>query len=573
MKKLNVNVLALLLFAGYFLTNCSPVVLPPEVTVTPSPLEMHNDSVIVTITGKFPEKGLHKKATAEVTPVIKYDGGEKALKPVKLQGEAIQENNTVIKVAGGSFTYNDKVAFDEAMKVSQLEIRVKAMKKSKEVNLDPFKVADGVISTPLLVQNDSRVILGKDKFQRTTMETKSADIHFVINQAAVRPTELKAEDYKVLKDFIKDAKENEKKTFKGVSISAYASPDGAQDLNTKLAENRAKSAEKQMSGEFKKVEEAAVESFFAANSTPEDWEGFKQLMAESDIEDKELILKVLNMYSDPDVREKEIKNISKVYTIIADKVLPKLRRSKMDVNVEIMGLSDEEITNFANTNPDTLKVEELLFAATLTEDMSQKLKIYQDFTRVYPEDWRGPNNVGYCQLNLGKLPEAKKAFEDAKAIENGNTIVMNNLGAIAIREGELDKAIEYLESAAGAGNEVSYNFGIISIKRAGFKSSDIDYNEAKTYFGSDCSFNAALAKLLAGEIDNVVPTIDCAKDKDSAMNFYLKAIVGARKGDSDMMYNNLRSAIEKDAKLKNIAAKDMEFFKFFADDTFKSIIQ
>ncbi len=539
-------------------------------TVTPKILEMHADSVEISITGKFPPKYFSKKVIVEATPVVKYKDGEKAYKVQKLQGEKVEDNNPVISyVDGGSFSYTDKIPYNKGMRVSDLEIRIsgyKAGHEDKKLDFDPKKIADGVIATPGLVQADAKAIMGKDKFQRIIPESKSADIHFAIQQAIIKSKELKQEDIKALQDYIDEVNKNERKEFKGINLSAYASPDGGLDLNTKLAQNRAKSTEKYLKKELKDVEAASKEGFVSESTTAEDWDGFKQLMETSDVADKDLILRVLSMYSDPDVREKEIKNISKAYLEVADKVLPQLRRSKLNVNVDLIGYSDDEITKIFNEKPDSLKLEEMLYAATLTNDFNQKLKVYQQVVKTYPNDWRGPNNVGYAYVNLNKIDDAKKAFEDAKKLDESNPIIINNCGVIALMKGEVDKAEEKFKAASGAGSEVNYNLGIVSIKKA-------DYAGAVNYFGDACSFNAGLAKLLNGDNDGAVKAVDCAKDKDAAMNYYLKAIAGARSGDTDMMYNNLRAAISKDASLTNLAKTDMEFGKYFTDDTFKTIVK
>ncbi|MBI4649251.1 MAG: tetratricopeptide repeat protein [Bacteroidia bacterium] len=459
--------------------------------------------------------------------------------------------------------------------------------KSKELQVPEYEAARGILATPSLVLFDSKTIAAKDNFVRNRSESKAADIHFVINQADIRNSEVTADDMKTFNEYIENLKKDPKRKITGMDISSYASPDGVEDLNTKLAGKRSESTVKKMKDEIKKAPktkkgEPKIEykptddeilALLKATSTPEDWEGFQKLMQESEIEDKRIILDVLKMHSDPEVREKEIKKLAKVYLVLADKILPKLRRSQMNLAVEITGFTDEELKYLAQNKPDTLNAEELFFAATLFNDIIQKLKIYQTYCGVYPKDWRGPNNVGYCYFQQGKFSDAKKAFEDARAIDSKNTMILNNLGAVAIREGEFDKAIEYLESAAGAGKEVSYNLGIISIKKAGFKTPENDYNEAAGYFGSDCSFNAALAKLLAGNIDNVIKTIDCAENKDDALMYYLKAIVAARQENTDLMLNSLRTAIEKDASLSRKAKTDIEFLKYFDESTFKSIVQ
>lgn len=562
-----------------------------EYTVTPEVLEMHADTVAVNVSGKFPVKYFNKKAVAEITPVIKYQNGEKALTPIKVQGEKVQANDKVIKLKeGGSFTYTDKAPYVDDMKISTLEIRIKASIKNKSVDFDPTKIADGVIATPRLLISDARPILAKDKFQRITKESKEADIHFAIQQSSVRGGELTQQDIKDLKDYINKILQAENKEFKGVTVSAYASPDGAEDLNTKLAGNRGTEAEKFIGNEVKntktpkftekdeaivkeketkfkeKVKQAQDKSKFSTTATPEDWDGFKKLMETTDLQDKDLILRVLSMYSDPVVREKEIKNIAAVYTKIADKILPQLRRSIMKVNVDVVGLSDEQIAALADSKPDSLKVEELLYAATLTKDVNKQLKIYQSCQQVYPNEWRGFNNVGYAYIKLGKTTEAKQALESAKKLKDGEPIIMNNLGVVAFTENDLTKAEQNYKSAAGAGNEVNYNLGLIAIRKA-------DYEGAVRYFGSDCSFNAALAKVLNKDNDGASKTIDCITDKEQAMNYYLKAIIGARTANTDMLFNNLRSAIAKDASIAGKAKSDMEFGKYFQDSTFLSIVR
>ncbi|MFH2095244.1 MAG: hypothetical protein ABIJ16_06050, partial [Bacteroidota bacterium] len=442
MKKTNLITLVSLMIAALFLVSCGGLKKMQKnagtvtYTVTPQILEMHADSVEVTITVKYPAKYFNKRAILEATPVLKHDGGEKAYKTQKVQGEKVEENNPVISYTdGGSFSYNDKIPYVDAMKISQLEARIKGTVKKKSAEFDPIKIADGVIATPSLVQPDAKPIIGKDKFQRIIPESKTADIHFAIQQSNIRGNELTAEDMKMLKDYIKEAKENERKEFKGVSVSSYASPDGAIDLNTGLAKKRGDAAQDYMKKEFSKVEEAKDGSFYSIASTPEDWDGFQRELQASDIADKDLILRVLSMHSDPEVREKEIKNMAKTYLELADKVLPKLRRSKLAVNVDLIGYSDEEIVQIFNTTPNTLKVEELLYAGTLFNDYNQKLKVYQTFTEVYPDDWRGPNNVGMAFIHLGKVADAKSAFEKAKKLNSSEPIVLNNLGVCELLMG------------------------------------------------------------------------------------------------------------------------------------------
>ena len=537
-------------------------------TVTPNPLEMHADSVTINVTGKFPAKYYKKKVTCEIKPFITYNGGEIALKTVKVQGEKVLDNNVVVNyLNGGSFSYTDKIAYVPQMRICDLEARITANVKKKFVDFDPVKIAKGTIATPGLLEKDAKAIIGKDKFERITPESMVADIHFVINQATVRPTELNQDDYKNLKAYLKTAmKPESRRDIKGVVVSSYASPDGELDLNTKLSDNRGTSGNTTITKEFGKFEKAKDKSFVSVNATPEDWDGFKTEMEKSDLADKDLIIRVLSMYSDPIVREKEIKNISKAYLQVADKVLPKLRRSVIKVNSDVMGWSDEELNQLFDTKPDTLKIEEILFTATLTQNLDRQLKIYEKAMANFPSCWRAANNAGYVLVKQGKIGEAKEKFKKAKAIESTNAIIMNNLGVCALMEGDFVKAEEYFKSAGGAGKEVNYNLGVCAVKKA-------DYQSAVTLFSDYCTFNAALAKLLAGDPSNCVKTVDCAEDKERAMMYYLKAVAGARQQNTDLLYNNLRAAISKDAALNDLAKTDMEFAKYFADDTFKSIVK
>ncbi len=321
-----------------------------------------------------------------------------------------------------------------------------------------------------------------------------------------------------------------------------------------------------MAKELKKAKvDGSAEGFFDLKNTPEDWEGFKALMEASSIQDKELILRVLSMYSDPEVREKEIKNMSETFKVIADDILPQLRRSKIAVNVELIGKSDEEIAELAASNPSELNEEELLYAATLTEDLDKQLSIYKSATTAFPQSWRGYNDVAYVLVKQDKIDDAKVALDKANELSTGNAVINNNLGVIALRNGDIAKAEEYFGAAAGVGTELDNNLGILSIHKG-------DYDAAMRYFGNSTSCNAALAKILAEKYDAALSTLN-ANTKEIGFKYYLKAICGARTADNDLMFDSLRKAVELDGSLKAAAAKDMEFGKFLEDATFKSILQ
>jgi len=539
--------------------------------VTPDPMEMHGDSVVISVSGTYPPKVFPKKATVTTTPVIVYNGGEKALTPVVLIGEKVEGTGKKIAYkTGGSFSYtSEKVAYTPEMKAATLELRAGGTVKSKTKNLPNKKVADGTMATSLLVKATDKAILGKDNFQKVVPHTETSNIYFVINQSQVRSTELNSEENKMFKDYIVKASANPNIAFKNMSVSAYASPDGELTRNSELAEERAAAAIKSMVAMFKdkksKVEIAQAETFYNKATTAEDWDGFKKAMEASSIADKDLILRVLSMYPDGETREKEIKNLSKTYTEVADKILPKLRRSVLTLNVDVNSRSDDQISKLAMSSPDSLSVEEILYAATLTTDINTKLDIYKKAEAKYASDWRTANNVGYCYLAQNKLNDAEAAFKRADALSANNPIVKNNM-AICIRwKGDRKTAMEMLKTATSAGSEVSYNMGIIEIQNG-------NYGSAVNYFGSTNDFNAALAKLMNGNSDGAIETLDKSADKDAAISFYLKAVAGARQGKADVVVNNLKAAIQKDASFKQMAKDDVEFIKQRENAEFKALV-
>ncbi|HLP72506.1 MAG TPA: hypothetical protein VK155_06360 [Bacteroidales bacterium] len=535
--------------------------------VTPKVLETHAGKVDVTINGTFPEKYFDKKTTLTATPVLKYDGGETAFKEVKvLQGESVSANNEVISYSGGKFKYTGSVDFKDAMRISELVLQVKATRGTKSLDFDPVKLADGVIATSTLVDKAGLAIMMPDKYVRVIPESQTADINYQINKSDIRSSELKSEDITSLRDYIKNTQTTPSKEMKGVVVSSYASPDGSMKINEPLSQNRGKAADKFVKKEFSKVEAAKSGDFFDELTTPEDWEGFKAEVEKSNIQDKDLILRVLSMYSDPDVREKEIKNMSAAYDQLKSDILPKLRRSKITVNTEVVGRSDEEILSQMRSDPKVLSVEEQLHAAALTQDPNEALKFYQAAASNFPKDVRAINNVGYEYMLLGKYDDAAAAFEKAKAIEN-NDIVKNNQGAAALAKGDVAKAEEYYNSMTAATNESKYGLGSIAIIKG-------QYDQAVNSLGSTPSFNLALAQLLKGDVNRAKTTLDNVRDDaKTGKPAYLKAVVGARLDDRNFMLNNLREAIAANANWKGYAKTDMEFGKFFNDDTFKAAVQ
>lgn len=574
MKKFKRNYLPSLVAAIFILSSCGGLnkmkdnASQVKYTVTPNPLEMHAGEVQLTVQTQFPEKYFNKKAVVIATPYLKYEGGETEYEPTTLQGESVQENNKVIAYTGGDFSYTGKVPYKDDMMRSELMVKMSAKIKDKTpIDLGSVKIADGIVTTPNLVKVDPQAIESGDQYVRVTPESYQADIHYTINKADVRSGELKSDDVKNFETTLKSTDTTGRKEMKGVRISSYASPDGdLEKINKPLSENRGSSAEKYLKDVFKKAKltQAQQEGFLSVLSTPEDWEGFKKLMEESNIQDKELILRVLSMYSDPEVREKEIKNISSAFKEVADEILPKLRRSVMTLEVDVTGYSDEELVSAAKSDPNSLKVEEILRAAGLMTDDQDKLAAYQAAANNFPQDYRGKNGVGNVYMKMGDYANAQKAFEEARAI-NDNNIVKNNLGAAILGQGDFAKAEELLTSAMGAGDAVNYNLGIIKIKQG-------DYKAAVNYFGNKNSYNAALAQLLNGDADKAFTTLNQVAS-DDAQTFYLKAVAAAKGGNEEAVLSNLRSAVGKDGKWKDYAKKDVTFIKFASNEAFTSIVQ
>jgi tetratricopeptide (TPR) repeat protein len=535
--------------------------------VTPKILEAHGGMVNVTVKGTFPEKYFNKKATLEAAPVLTYAGGETPFEKVQvLQGEKVQSNNKVITYTGGDFTYTSAIPYKEAMKMSELFLKTNATLGKKSLDFDPVKLADGVIATSTLVMVHARPIMMKDNYVRITPESKMADINYVINQAEVRNSELKAEDIKLLKEYISQVTADSSRKLKGTVISSYASPDGELDLNEKLSGKRGTSADKYIKKEFKKIEAANADGFFSSLTTPEDWDGFMTEVQNSAIQDKDLILRVLSMYSDPVVREKEIKNMSSAYEALKMDILPKLRRSKMTVNVDLIGRSDEEILAQIKSDPKVLGIEELLYAGTLTKDADEKLSFYKIAADNFPKCIRAHNNVGYTLLGLGKADEALSSFEKAKAIEN-NDVVKNNTGFAYLLKGDNAKAEELFNSMTAATPESKWGLGVIAITKG-------EYDKAVNYFGTEDCYNNALALVLKGDVNKAKTMLDGMKEMcKCGKPSYLKAIVGARLDNKTYMLDGLKEAIGFKPEMKAAAKTDMEFAKYFADDAFKALVQ
>ncbi|HPA86499.1 MAG TPA: tetratricopeptide repeat protein [Bacteroidales bacterium] len=563
----------ILILAAAFLASCSGLNKMKKEAgdikyeVVPKVLEAHGGQVNVTIKGTFPEKYFNKKATLEVTPVLTYEGGETAFDKVQvLQGEKVQANNKVISYTGGDFTYTSTIPYKDAMKMSELVLRTTASINANSLDFDPIKLADGVIATSTLLEVHGRMIIMPDRYERIVPESQVADINYVINQANIRNSELKAEDIALLKQYIATADADPNKELKGAVVSSYASPDGKFEENEKLSGRRGTAADKFIKKEFDKIEAAKIDGFFSSLTTAEDWDGFKTEVQNSNIQDKELILRVLSMYSDPEQREKEIKNMSSAYEELKTDVLPKLRRSKMTVNVDNIGRTDEQILAQAKSDPKVLSLEEILHAGEIATDLNDKLAFYKAAADNFPKCVRAHNNVGCVLMNQGKADEALAAFDKAKAIAN-NDVVKNNTAFAHLVKGEIVKAEELFNSMTAATEESKWGLGMIAITRG-------EYDKAVNFFGNANCFNNALAQLLKGDVTRAKATLDAMTEPcRGGKSHYLKAVVGARLDDKNYMLAGLKEAIAVKPEWKAYAKTDLEFAKYFADSAFQGLVQ
>ena len=529
-------------------------------TVTPQVLEAVGGKVPATINGKFPEKYFNKKAVVEVTPVLKWNGGEAKGQPATFQGEKVEGNDQTISYKmGGSYTMKTSFDYVPEMAKSELYLEFKATIGKKVVTIPAVKVADGVISTSELVNNtlgNANPALGEDAFQRIIKEKHDANIMFLIQQANIRSSELKT-----AKEFNKEvANVNEaaNKKISNIEVSAYASPDGGVSLNTTLAENRESNTTKMLSKDLKK---AKIDAPIDAKYTAQDWEGFQELVSKSNIQDKELILRVLSMYQDPAQREQEIKNISSVYKTLADEILPQLRRSRLTLNYEIIGKSDEEIAKLASSNPSELNVEELLYAATLTNDPAKQEAIYTQATKQFPNDYRAYNNLGKLAYQAGNIDKAESYFKKAANV-NASPEVNMNLGLVSLMKGDKAAAEAYFGKAAGT-KELGESMGNLYIAQG-------QYERAVNSFGDSKTNSAALAQILAKDYNKAKNTLANVERPD-AYTDYLMAVLGARTNNSSMVTSSLKSAVAKDPSLAKKAATDLEFAKYFTNADFMSI--
>ena len=558
--------LSLMLALGVALlsTSCSSKLKPlaqNNFNVSPSPMETVGNQVPVTINGTFPEKWFHKNGIVTITPILKYGDKELAGTPYSFQGENIAGNRTTISNRrGGNFTMSSTFPYNPEMISSERFLRFDGKIKNKQSLLPDLKVADGVIATSALADvRTTTPSVAPDGFQRIIKEAQEASIMFVIQQANLRQSELNKRDLTDWKRRVEDAFNDPRQNI-NVEVSAYASPDGGLSLNEQLAAKREQNTSSYLEEELKKRN---IETDVYARYTAEDWEGFRQLVSASDLQDKELILRVLEMYPDSETREREIKNISYVFEDLATTILPQLRRSRIVANIEIVGKSDEEIMTAWNNNPKELSVEELLYASSLTDDEKVKERIYQYVTANFSNDYRGWNNIGTMFYKQGDYTKALQAFNRAAQVNPSAPEVNMNKALLAIMENKSDEANELLGRSAGAAG-LDEAMGIYSLLQG-------NYNQAVDAYSNTVSNNAGLANLLVRDYNKAKQTLEAVEQPD-ATTAYLLAIIASRTNNFNEVVSNLRTAIALDPSIAQKALKDLEFAKYLTNQDFRSLV-
>ncbi|MBQ2210904.1 MAG: tetratricopeptide repeat protein [Prevotella sp.] len=554
---MKVKALVLMAVAG-LLTACSGKLgnlSSDNFRVNPSPLETEAGQVTATINGTFPEKYMNKKAVVKVIPELRFtkNGQTKTVKGQSaiFQGEKVLGNNqTISYVLGGHYTMKTTFPYEDAMHKSDLYLTFDAKVGKKQVQVPAVKVAEGVVATSELYRQtllQSKGCLAQDGFQRVVAQKQEANIRFLIQQAELRKSELKTGSVQEFVALLKRiSQDRQGLNLQNVEVSAYASPDGGFQLNEKLANKRQQNAEGYVKQQMKQAQlDGAVE----ANYTAQDWEGFQQLVAASNIQDKDVILRVLSMYKDPEEREQQIKNMSAGFRELADGILPELRRARLTINYDVVGRDDQQIKDQLAQDASKLSVEEMLYAATLTDNTAEKERIYKQTTQLYRSDVRAYNNLATLAWQQGDYSQAEMWLDKAKAV-NGNCPEVNaNLGMLALQQGDVEQAENLIGKAAGAYN-LAEALGNLHLAQG-------NYALAAQDLSKTISNSAGLAQLLTKNYAEAAQTLKAVKPAD-AWTDYLQAIVCARQGNTGMAGYFLRQAVEKDPKLAAYSADDLE---------------
>lgn len=523
-------------------------------TTTPTPIETVGQDVPATVTGHIPAKFMVKNAKVSATPVLKWQNGEAKGVPTLIQGENVRANGQVVPYAqGGTVVIPFDTQYRPEMAKSDLWLEFEVDQNGKMYVLPQVKVGNGVVATSTLASAKTVTpACARDSFQKVITEKYSANIHFLVNQANIRASEIASQAYKDLNQQLKEAAAAPDREIAGLEVNSFASPEGSYQFNEQLAEKREKNTTGLLEGQLKKDK---IQEFgeLTSSFTPEDWEGFRQLVEKSNIQDKDLILAVLEMYKDPEQREKEIRNLSSVFNELADQILPQLRYSRIVASINVIGKSDQEMVNLFNTDPTKLTEDEMLYLATLTNDNMKKMEVYNKVCEVFPNDYRGFNDLGMTQYAQGDYRAARANFEHALRLNPSAREPKMNMGLLSMLDGDMSRANEYLGAATGI-PEAGDALGVYYLTNG-------DLSKALTAFGAAKTNNAALAQILNKDYSAARSTLAGIANPD-ATTYYLAAVLGARTGSENMVMTNLRQAIRLDSRLLDRARKDLEFANY-----------
>jgi len=555
---------ALLSAAGLVLSGCGKFNLNLiQYKVTPNPLELHNDSIEITISAEYPAKIMPRKGEGTVTPVLKYKGGEKAFKSVSFRGDrADNASGEIISRDGGSIrAYKATIAYTDAMQIAELHVRATGSMKGKERMSGETEtaIALGTITTPLLALKDEQFMSAPNSFG-PIYKKQTVSIFFPYNSAVIRPGERNSDEMKAFRAFV-DAQMKEGATLENVQINGWASPDGEENRNMDLSNRRAEAVRGMFATYFSR--EKKVEVKITAAGKGEDKDGFRARLDKSKSDRKADVSSKIN----GGARNAELRALgAAVYNEIEKNVLGPLRRAEVTLTVKERQKTNEELLQFAMNEPAKLNIEEFLHTSdNVATDDNQRLQILANAERQFPEDWRPFNNRGVIFTQQKKYDEAMTEFQKSEKLAPSEKMVKNNIGAIFSKRNDRANALKYYDDARGAGQELNHNLGTVYISMA-------KYKEAVSLFGNECSFNAALALVLAGSPEKAAATIDCGADKDLALSFYLKAIAAARTKSNQAVIDNLKQAFSKDAGLKAKAKADLEFFRLRDNSDFRGLV-
>lgn len=548
------NYLLLSAASVLFMASCSKMgpLSADNFTVTPNPLESQGGKVAATVNGTFPEKYMKKKAVVTVTPELRYANGLVAKgQSATFQGEKVMGNDQTISYkVGGRYTMKTSFDYVPEMQKSDMYLTFDARKGKKVYNVPAVKVADGVIATSELYRRtlaSENGVIAPDTFQRVNAKKQEANIKFLINQANIRKSELKNNSVKEFIEMLKKINaDREGFNVQNVEIQAYASPEGGVKFNDKLAGQRKNQSEKYVKSTLKKTK---VDAALDAHYTAQDWEGFQKLVAASNLQDKEVILRVLSMYEDPQEREQQIRNMSAGFQELANGILPELRRSRLIINYETIGRSDEQIKEQYKNDASKLSADELLYSATLDETPAKQEEIYKKTVEAYPNDYRAYNNLAALALAKGDKQAAQQYAAKAAQLGSDTPEAQANLGLISLINGNVQDAERAISKGANSEN-VKAALGALNIAKG-------NYAQAESDFGKTASNTAALAQILNKNYAAAAKTLDKVENPN-AMTDYLHAIAAARRGNKFAAASYLKEALQKDASLKEYADNDLE---------------